>query len=319
MIFTADWHIKLGQKNVPKEWARSRYLQFFDQIPYDETHIIGGDIFDKVPTLEELSLFINFLDRDHGVGEIIIFDGNHEATKRGSSFMPFIRDICNNYEDVFFLFEPVNDYFFSDEWKANFMPYTHIHQKKNWDKLDPSLPVFTHVRGEIPPHVKPEIPLEWLKRFPVVFAGDLHSHTNCQQNIVYPGTPYGINFTRQKKKYGYLQICEETWEWEWKPLELPQLLRLSVENVDQIKKNQSNDHIVYELEGDVATLRNVKDSENLEKKIIRSGESGNFLKTDSSIEEVLKDYLIHVQSIPANKAKDIVKTFNDNVAKAAVE
>ena len=32
ILFTADWHLKLGQKNVPLKWARNRYYEFFDQI-----------------------------------------------------------------------------------------------------------------------------------------------------------------------------------------------------------------------------------------------------------------------------------------------
>ena len=32
ILFTADWHIKLGQKNVPVQWACSRYKLFFEQI-----------------------------------------------------------------------------------------------------------------------------------------------------------------------------------------------------------------------------------------------------------------------------------------------
>ena len=32
ILFTADWHIKLGQKNVPLPWACSRYEMFFEQI-----------------------------------------------------------------------------------------------------------------------------------------------------------------------------------------------------------------------------------------------------------------------------------------------
>ena len=50
ILFTADWHIKLGQKNVPLEWAKNRYQMFFDQILVLEEdvdlHIIGGDLFD---------------------------------------------------------------------------------------------------------------------------------------------------------------------------------------------------------------------------------------------------------------------------------
>ena len=49
ILFTADWHIKLGQKNVPLPWACSRYEMFFEQIEdavkeHNITlHIIGGD------------------------------------------------------------------------------------------------------------------------------------------------------------------------------------------------------------------------------------------------------------------------------------
>ncbi|WP_227495548.1 hypothetical protein, partial [Pseudomonas aeruginosa] len=68
------------------------------------------------------------------------------------------------------------------------VPYSYIKKKSTWDNL-PAVPVFTHVRGEIPPHVKPEIDLSWLEKFPFVFAGDLHSHQNTQGNIVYPGSP----------------------------------------------------------------------------------------------------------------------------------
>ena len=32
ILFTADWHIKLGQKNVPVPWACSRYKLFFQQV-----------------------------------------------------------------------------------------------------------------------------------------------------------------------------------------------------------------------------------------------------------------------------------------------
>ena len=56
ILFTADWHIKLGQKNVPVQWAKNRYRLFFSQVyevePKVDLHIIGGDIFDRLPTIE---------------------------------------------------------------------------------------------------------------------------------------------------------------------------------------------------------------------------------------------------------------------------
>ena len=65
ILFTADWHIKLGQKNVPVTWAKKRYQSFFEQISEQEKqcnmHIIGGDLFDRLPTMEELELYFSFI------------------------------------------------------------------------------------------------------------------------------------------------------------------------------------------------------------------------------------------------------------------
>jgi len=32
ILFTADWHLKLGQKNVPVTWARNRFRLFIKQL-----------------------------------------------------------------------------------------------------------------------------------------------------------------------------------------------------------------------------------------------------------------------------------------------
>ena len=67
ILFTADWHIKLGQKNVPVAWACARYKMFFEQIQEIEKcdkidlHIIGGDLFDRVPSMDELTLYFDFI------------------------------------------------------------------------------------------------------------------------------------------------------------------------------------------------------------------------------------------------------------------
>ena len=65
ILFTADWHLKLGQKNVPLPWACSRFELFFDTIRGLELgvnmHIIGGDLFDRVPTMDELTLYFDFI------------------------------------------------------------------------------------------------------------------------------------------------------------------------------------------------------------------------------------------------------------------
>ena len=90
ILFTADWHIKLGQKNVPLPWACSRYELFYQQIEEAvqkhniELHIIGGDLFDRVPSMDELTLYFDFVKRQKV--RTIIYDGNHEATRKNKTF-----------------------------------------------------------------------------------------------------------------------------------------------------------------------------------------------------------------------------------------
>ena len=90
ILFTADWHIKLGQKNVPISWACTRYKMFFEQlenIVMDNNvslHIVGGDLFDRVPSMDELTLYFDFVKNVKCW--TIIFDGNHEATRKNKTF-----------------------------------------------------------------------------------------------------------------------------------------------------------------------------------------------------------------------------------------
>ena len=55
ILFTADIHIKLGQKSVPVPWAKNRYELLVEQLVSNQKQadmfIIGGDIFDKLPSM----------------------------------------------------------------------------------------------------------------------------------------------------------------------------------------------------------------------------------------------------------------------------
>lgn len=49
IIFTADLHIKLRQKNIPVEWARDRYTLLIEKLVKlqkgCDLFILGGDLF----------------------------------------------------------------------------------------------------------------------------------------------------------------------------------------------------------------------------------------------------------------------------------
>jgi len=95
VLFTADLHIRIGQKNIPREWALKQYeIMFneFDRVFKEqecEIEVHGGDIFDKVPTMEELSVYVGYLWRNKERYRTI-YDGNHEATKKGDTFLKYL-------------------------------------------------------------------------------------------------------------------------------------------------------------------------------------------------------------------------------------
>ena len=52
VLFTADIHVKLGQKSVPVDWAKNRYNLLWADLKELQSQcdmfIVGGDVFDKV-------------------------------------------------------------------------------------------------------------------------------------------------------------------------------------------------------------------------------------------------------------------------------
>jgi DNA repair exonuclease SbcCD nuclease subunit len=310
ILFTADWHIKLGQKNVPKQWALDRYRSFFDQVHQLESecslHIIGGDIFDRVPSLEELELYFEFVS---GVSiPTIIYDGNHEATRKNKTFFTFLKNATYRLNPNCTVVDTSSTCF-----EYSILPYCDLHVKGGIENITKDLPLFTHVRGEIPPHVKPEVDLSRFDDFPIVYAGDLHAHSNTQRNIVYPGSPMTTSFHRSEVTTGYILIdAKDMTKWEWKQFELPQLIRKTVQDPDDMIATPYH-HTIYELEGDMQDLADTKNSELLDKKVIkRSSEAALVLDPEMTIQEELAEYLLYILELSEEKVQDIVGTFNDH-------
>ena len=318
ILFTADWHIKLGQKNVPVSWACTRYKMFFEQIYTLEQgvdlHIIGGDLFDRVPSMDELTLYFDFVK---GVSvRTVIYDGNHEATRKNKTFFTNLKRVTNELNP---LVEVIDETTYGAMVPHDYaiLPYADLHKKDAIENINADV-LFTHVRGEIPPHVQPEVDLDRFDRFKVVFAGDLHAHENTQRNIVYPGSPMTTSFHRNHVKTGYLLIDNKDWTWTWQQFHLPQLIRKTVTDPSEMVQTMY-DHTIYELEGDVADLSNVKNSELLDKKVIRrKTEATLILDKEMTIEEELAEYLSYILELEENKVKKILGVFSDYAKEADV-
>tara|TARA_X000001036_G_scaffold267310_1_gene248191 strand:+ start:245 stop:1195 length:951 start_codon:yes stop_codon:yes gene_type:complete len=310
ILFTADWHIKLGQKNVPVAWAKNRYESFFSQIHDLEKecsmHVIGGDLFDRLPTMEELELYFSFIRKV--TIPTLIYDGNHEATKKNKTFFSQLKQVSRDINPLIH----VVDFSYVDKDKGfSVLPYADLHRKDSIESFNVSIPLFTHVRGEIPPHVKPEVDLDRFDEFPVIFAGDLHAHSNTQRNIVYPGSPMTTSFHRNEVETGYLLINDKDWSWMWDRFNLPQLLRKTVTSPDEMIPSEFH-HTIYELEGDIQDLSKVKNSDLLDKKVVkRSTEATLVLDKEMSVSEELAEYLEYILELPKDKISSIIGTFND--------
>ena len=315
ILFTADWHIKLGQKNVPIAWACTRYKLFFEKIYELEKdvnlHIIGGDLFDRVPSMDELTLYFDFVK---GVTvDTIIFDGNHEATRKNKTFFTNLKRVT---EELNPKVKVITETFYLHDWAI--LPYADLHRKGSIEDIDDVDYLFTHVRGEIPPHVTPDVDLERFDKFKIVFAGDLHAHENTQRNIVYPGSPMTTSFHRNVVKTGYLLI-DDDWSWTWHEFDLPQLLRKTVSSTEEMVQTEWH-HTIYEVEGDVSDLSGVKNSDLLDKKVIkRKTEATLILDKEMTIEEELAEYLSYILELEETKVKKIIGVFSDNSRKANME
>ena len=316
ILFTADWHIKLGQKNVPIPWACTRYKLFFQQLEdvvmknNVSLHIIGGDLFDRVPSMDELTLYFDFVKNVKCW--TIIFDGNHEATRKNKTFFTNLKRVT---EELNPHVKVITETFYLHDWAI--LPYADLHKKNSIEDIDDVEYLFTHVRGEIPPHVVPEVDLKRFDKFKTVFAGDLHAHENTQRNIVYPGSPMTTSFHRNQVQTGYLTI-DDNMNWTWYKFDLPQLIRKTVDSPDEMVQTDFH-HTIYELEGDVSDLAKVKNSELLDKKVVkRTVEATLDLHGDMTISDELGIYLQQILSLDDNKIRNIMGVFNDYSTKTEV-
>ena len=98
--------------------------------------------------------------------------------------------------------------------------------------------------------------------------------------------------------------------WTWHEFDLPQLLRKTVTCEDEMIATDFH-HTIYEIEGDVADLANIKNSELLDKKVVKRSTEATLNLKEMSIEEELVEYLSAILNLNDEKIKSIMGVFND--------
>ena len=316
ILFTADLHIKLGQKNVPIEWAKKRYAMMIEQFAAECTWcdllVLGGDIFDRMPTMDELEVYFDL------VASIsipcVIYAGNHEALKKDTTFFTYLKKSTTRLNKLVTI---IDDYHSIDN--MDFIPYNKLKEFEKAPHLTHGNICFTHVRGEIPPHVKPEMDLDLFNRWDVVLAGDLHSYENSQRNILYPGSPCTTSFHRNVVDTGVIILDSETLTHSWVKLQLPQLIRKTIQAGDDMPATDYH-HTIYEIEGDMAELGALADSSLIDKKVVkRETDTALILDPKMTIQEEVREYLSYILQLSDNTVEDVLHVLNNNMNKIVVE
>lgn len=313
-LVSADWHLKLVAKNVPIEWAKNRYRLLFKEIEKIsakvDSHLLLGDVFDKMPTIEELELFFEFIVSVKIPTYII--GGNHENVKKNTTFLTNLKEVVNKLNPLVII---IDDYYTLEN--IDFIPYNKL---KEWEK-DPDNTFFSlhnsilasHCRGDILPHVKAEIDLSLFERWKTVLAGDLHSYSNSQRNILYPGSPVTTSFHRNLVDTGVIIFDTVSHTHEWIKLDLPQLLRKTIKAGDPMVATDFH-HTIYEIEGTMDELSDVEHSDLLDKKVSKKNTDTTLILDPSmNILEEVEEYARYVLQLNDDAVEDMLLVLNNYI------
>lgn len=317
LLFTADLHIKLGQKNVPVVWARNRFKLFLEQFADMQKQanlvIIGGDIFDKLPSMDEIELYFDLVSSIKL--PCVIYAGNHEAIKKDTTFLSYLAKSTNQINPLVTICDTYRSDILGGD--LDIIPYNKLRDfLDNYGTLDFNGRILcTHVRGEIPPHVKPEINLDLLNKWQVVLAGDLHSYENSQRNILYPGSPYTTSFHRNEVDTGAILLDIDSLDHHWLKFKLPQLIKRTI-LADEKPEPTTFHHTIYEVEGSLHELGSMDSSELIGKKVVkRSNDSRLILDNSLTLGEEVREYLTYILELSEQDIENTMKEFYANAAK----
>lgn len=317
ILFTADVHIKLGQKNVPIPWAKNRFRMFCDQFREMQADadlvIIGGDVFDRLPSMDEVELYFDFVESF--TKPTLIYPGNHEMLKKDTTFLSNLKKSTHRLNP---LVSVVDEYYENVGFGVDIIPYNKLkdYEKSGYEFSGRIL--CTHVRGEIPPHVKPEVDLSIFDKWQIVLAGDLHSYENSQRNILYPGSPYTTSFHRQRVDTGAIILDVDNLTHEWRKFNLPQLLKktITAEEATTSANATDFDHTIYEVQGDMQELGELQDSELIASKVIkRDSDSALMLDPEMSLDAEVKEYLTYILELPEPTVDKVLLEMQNHVEK----
>jgi len=313
---SADWHINLRKKKIPHSWQVNRFKELFSKLHELEKetnfHIIAGDVFDTKPDNEEVCLFLEFLN--HVSIPTFIIPGNHEATRKGKTFLEnftVYNAVKNDYVQIFT--ENTNVTLTPGAMPIQFFPYNEM-QLDNLPRYDPDAILVTHIRGEVSPHISPEYDFEKLRPWKLILLGDIHfAHKYKDFPAYYPGSPLNVAFDRtESNNYGVYVIdfdSIDNYEVNFINLDLPKLLRKKI-TVGEVMEKHERHHIIYEVIGSIDELSSIESHDLLDKKIAHSPTEGSVLKLDDK-QTLAEELLVYLEHIQVDEIEKVMQEFAD--------
>ena len=180
-----------------KEFEANRFLELCSTISAKEYDyvIFTGDLFDRArPSLEEISLVRKGLSMITTTK--IVLDGNHEAVTKDSSTYDYI-DI---HELQYMPFNKLK----IEGVELFLLGYKHINNYITVPKCDILLSHFRSNFGII----KEEVNVQAIasKAYLYTILGDIHQFYSPMDSVHYTSSPYGIHFSKEQYKQGYIEL-----------------------------------------------------------------------------------------------------------------
>ena len=274
-----------------------------------EKVVLAGDLFDKArPTLEEQELlqrFVNIIATSHT--DVLIISGNHEKVDKTTSTFDLIT--VANAEVI------KTQHVVWHGYSVYIADWFHIHTLKD-EKADLAI---SHLRCNVPPHIKEEISLEEFRHnYKRIVLGDIHQLYCPYPNICYTGSPFDIHFGKARQIRGYMSVTfGDAISIKHKTLDLPRKMKFNLDP-SVYKTYPFRDDNLYKVQvtGTDAELENLPQHENVElqRTLLVSSQELDHV-TDDDLLVKLSDAVVTGLDIQDSTDKHKAKQILENIIK----
>lgn len=276
-----DVHLK--QSKLYKEFEANRFKLLCKTISAKEYDIVIfiGDLLDKArPSLEEIALLTEGLS--YIKSRKIVLDGNHEAVSKSTCTYDYIDIPDLEYQE----FTQMN----IEGVSLFLMGYKRL---KDYLLVPKSDILLSHFRSNFG-IIKEEADTESIaKKANTVFLGDIHQRHSPLSNVFYTGSPYGIHFSKEQHKQGYieLEISNKEYKYTYCDLDLPTLVIKDIEAKDASTLDPKDNILRVRVKGsseELEALPNIPNVQYITSLVLREVQTQVISKTD------ILESLIHI-------------------------